>query len=136
MTEWLQTYEPVLWWLFAGSILTFFASLIVVPMLLVRIPPDYFSYDKRHRMPWDNWHPLLRVILLIVKNAAGAVLVVLGILMLLTPGQGLITIIVGLMLMNYPGKYRLEKWIVSRPSVFRGINWLRERAGRQPLVLD
>ncbi len=136
MTEWLQTYEPVLWWLFAGSILTFFASLIVVPMLLVRIPPDYFTHERRNRMPWDHQHLVIRALLIVIKNAFGAILLVMGLIMLFTPGQGLITVLVGLLLLNYPGKYRLEKWIVSRPSIFRSINWLRKRAGRQPLVLD
>lgn len=136
MPEWIQTYEVYFWWLFAFSILTFIGTLIAVPMLLVRIPHDYFAHDRRHVMSQVNHHIVIRVILVIIKNAIGFILLALGILMLVTPGQGIITMLVGLMLLNYPGKYRLERWVVSWPSVFRSINWLRERAGRKALVLD
>ena len=42
--------------------------------------------------------------------------------MLVLPGQGLLTIVTGLLLINYPGKYRLEKKIVNKPSIFRALN--------------
>lgn len=134
--EWLQTYEVYFWWLFAFSILTFIGTLIAVPMLLVRIPHDYFAHEKREVMSRANHHILIQAILVIIKNTVGVILLTLGIIMLVTPGQGIITILAGMMLLNYPGKYRLERWIVSRPSVFRSINWFRQRAGRGPLVLD
>jgi hypothetical protein len=70
---------------------------------------------------------------LVGKNLLGAVLIVAGLLMLVVPGQGLLTIAVGLALTDFPGKFRLERWIVKRPSVWRTINWLRRRAGREPL---
>ncbi|MDZ7737312.1 MAG: PGPGW domain-containing protein [Gammaproteobacteria bacterium] len=135
MLEWLQTYEYAYWWLFAFSLLTFFGTLIAVPMLLVRIPRDYFAHEKRERLTQRNHNILSKTFLVVIKNAIGCVLVFMGIIMLFTPGQGIITILVGLMLLNYPGKYRLERWIVSRPAVFRTINWLRRRARREPLVL-
>jgi hypothetical protein len=53
--------------------------------------------------------------------------------MLIVPGQGMLTIAVGLVLTNFPGKFRLERWIATRRSVWRSINWLRRRAGREPL---
>ena len=52
--------------------------------------------------------------------------------MLVTPGQGVLTIVVGMLLFDFPGKFRLERWLVTRPTVWRSINWLRERAGREP----
>lgn len=135
MLEWIQNLQPDFWWLFAFSIVTFFGTLIAVPMLLVRIPYDYFSHEKRQRYRKNNHNILVKTILVLFKNTLGCILLAMGIIMLVTPGQGIITILVGLMLLNYPGKYRLERWLVSRPAVFRTINWLRRRAGRVELVL-
>jgi len=74
--------------------------------------------------------------LLIGKNALGYILVVAGIIMLVLPGQGIFTILIGIMLLNFPGKYQLERWLATRGPVLRSINWLRQRAGRAPLVPD
>jgi len=71
--------------------------------------------------------------LLISKNLLGCVIVLLGIAMLVLPGQGILTIVIGLVLINFPGKYRLERWIITRGPVLRAINLIRQRSGRQPL---
>jgi hypothetical protein len=63
----------------------------------------------------------------------GALLVLLGLLMLVTPGQGLLTLFIGLMLMNYPGKHALERWLVRRDGVMGGLNWLRRKGNQPPL---
>lgn len=136
MLEWIQSHEALFWSLFAVSVVTFLATLLAVPVLLVRLPPDYFAHDRRREKPWNRRHPAVRAVLIAAKNLLGAVLLMMGLVMLLTPGQGLITLLVGLMLLDYPGKYQLERWIVSRPSVFGTVNWLRRRAGRDPLVLE
>jgi hypothetical protein len=34
--------------------------------------------------------------------------------------------------MNFPGKYHLERWLVLRPGVLKGLNWLRRRQGQLP----
>ncbi|MCS3903815.1 archaellum biogenesis protein FlaJ (TadC family) [Methylohalomonas lacus] len=135
MLDGLQQYEALFWWLFAGSIITFVATLVIVPILIVRLPHDYFSHERRRSLSRSKQHILIRVPLVILKNTLGAVLFMMGIIMLVTPGQGILTLLVGLVLLNYPGKYRLERWIVSRPAVFNVINWLRRRADRPPLVL-
>jgi hypothetical protein len=68
-----------------------------------------------------------------VKNVLGLLLIIAGLVMLLVPGQGLLTVVVGLVLTDFPGKFRLQRWIVSRKSVWRSIQWLRKRAGKEPL---
>ena len=75
------------------------------------------------------------LLLMGIKNLLGALLVLLGIIMLFTPGQGLLTLLVGLLLMNFPGKYRLERTLVARPGVFRALNWLRGRRGAGPMEM-
>jgi len=136
MLKWLQTDENTIWWRAAASFLTFLAFLILIPLLVVRIPSDYFECGKAHRRLWADQHIALRMVLLIGKNLLGCVIIVAGIVMLVLPGQGILTILAGIMLLDFPGKYRLLRWIVARPQVLRTLNWLRRRAGRAPLYLE
>ena len=133
MIEWLQTNETVVWWLVASSVFTFVFSLILVPMMVVRIPADYFSHEKRQHKRPEKYPPVVRIVILIIKNVMGIVLLLAGILMLVLPGQGLFTMFVGTMMMNFPGKYKLERWVVARGPVLKSINWMRKRAGHEPL---
>ncbi len=133
LTEWLTANRAILWWLFAGSLVLFLLTPICVVWLIVRLPPDYFV-KKRHRplASWDQ-RPVLRLLILVAKNLLGIVLLIAGLVMLLAPGQGVLTIIGALILIDFPGKFRLERWLVTRQSVWRSINWLRKRAGRAAL---
>ncbi|HYW79916.1 MAG TPA: PGPGW domain-containing protein [Thermoguttaceae bacterium] len=135
MIDWVQANDTMLWWLAAISAITFVATLIVVPWLIVRIPEDYFEAPRRHRMPWADQHAVVRVVLLIGKNLLACVLLVAGVAMLLLPGQGILTLLVGILLLNFPGKYELERWLIRRHPVLRSVNWLRRRAGHGPLRL-
>ena len=82
--------------------------------MAVRIPADYFRRDRRGPTAWRKRHPALRLAVLILKNALGAVLVLGGVIMLFMPGQGLLTIFLGIVLMDFPGKFRLERYLISR----------------------
>ncbi|MGB8509174.1 MAG: hypothetical protein WCD76_12375 [Pyrinomonadaceae bacterium] len=118
------------------SAATFVLSLAVVTLVLVKLPASYFhpSHERnflaeRHRaMRWGG---------IVLKNLAGLLLVVLGVLMSLpgVPGQGVLTILLGIMLLDFPGKRRLEYKIVSQPKVLRAINAIRARFEKPPLVL-
>ena len=68
-----------------------------------------------------------------LKNVLGVVLILLGILMLLTPGQGILTILIGVLLVNVPGKFAMERWVVTRPGVLRTLNRFRAKIGRPPI---
>ncbi|MDQ1331075.1 MAG: hypothetical protein QG578_1340 [Thermodesulfobacteriota bacterium] len=135
MIQWVQNNGNILWWMAAVSVVTFVSTLVVVPMLVVKIPSDYFAHGRRTRAMWVDRNPAARWVLMLAKNLLGYFLVVVGTIMLVLPGQGILTIVAGIMLLNFPGKYRLEKWIVSRRPVLRSINWTRRRAGKGPLVL-
>lgn len=133
MLEWLAAHETLLWWLGAGSLVMFAGTLAVVPVLVARIPADYFAADQRPRGHDIARHPALRALLIVLKNLLGLILLPMGIAMLVLPGQGLLTILVALLLLDFPGKYRAERWLVGQPAVFRAINWLRRRRGCAPL---
>jgi hypothetical protein len=136
--ELIQANETVFWWLTVTSIVAFFATLIIVPWFIIRIPFDYFSDSniERRRTPWSNQHPLVRRILLGGRNILGYVFIVVGTAMLVLPGPGILTIVVGVILLNFPGKYRLERWMIKRRPVMRSINWLRRWAKKAPIVLE
>ncbi len=124
------------WWLAAVSAVTFVGSLAVVPILAVRIPADYFRRDRRGPTPWRRRHPVLRLAVLVLKNALGVVLLLGGIVMLFLPGQGLLTMFLGIVLMDFPGKFRLERYLISRGPVLKSINWIRRKAEVSELETD
>lgn len=134
MLEWFYNNETLVWLLLAISFVSFLGTLIAVPLILVRLPEDYFLFPDRQGVPWIRRNRYLRIPIFLAKNLSGAILVLAGILMLALPGQGILTIIIGLVLMEFPGKYRAERWIINRPSVLAAINWIRLKAGKQQLL--
>ena len=122
------------YWAGALAIASFVAGLILVPILVVRMPADYFTRarlpDKAH-----GGHPVARIVLRVLRNALAAVLVAAGIAMLVLPGQGVLTILIGLTLADFPGKRRLEIAIIRRKPIAKVMAWMRERAGKPPLEL-
>jgi hypothetical protein len=115
----------------------FFLNLAIVSFILVKLPADHFSKNRKTKF-WDGPRPWLRAAGIIGKNIGGILLVALGILLSLpgVPGQGLLTILLGIMLTDFPGKDRLEQKLLSRPSIVNAIDRLRGRFGKPPLVLN
>jgi hypothetical protein len=134
MLEWIEANEVVVWWMLATSIATFLATLIGAPLWVINIRSDYFA-EKTHKHKRLFNLDMTAALLAIGRNLLGGILVLVGVSMLVLPGQGLLTILVGIMLMDVPGKYRIARSIVSHPPVLHSMNWLRRRAGREPLVL-
>lgn len=137
MLEWIINHRILLLWLGAlASVVTFLATLFLVPWLVVRIPADYFTHQKRHRQAKQSKHPIIQVTLIIAKNVLGCLFVVIGFVMLFLPGPGYMTMLIGVMFLDFPGKYQLERRLVSYGPVFRSINRLRHRTGRDPLMVQ
>lgn len=126
--------DEFVWWLVAASLAVMLISAVVIPWLLVRMPADYFVHQRIPERRWTLFSGPWHVLVMVVKNLLGAILLLAGAAMLVLPGQGLLTMVVGLLLMDFPGKRRFERWIVFQPRVLRAINWLRHRAGREPLM--
>jgi hypothetical protein len=133
MLDWIPFSKTALWWMGILSVVTFFGSLIALPMLIARMPADYFVRDRQGHAAHRRQHPVLRVIGLVCKNLVGLAFVLAGIAMLVLPGQGVLTIVIGLSLMNFPGKHALERYIVQQPTILQAINWTRNKAGQPPL---
>ncbi len=137
MVEWIQAHEALLWWLTAASAVIFVFFLAAVPWLVAQIPEDYFAAEKRpERQRAGNHSYALLLMLPVVKNALGGMLVLTGVALLVLPGQGLFTIMLGLALMNFPGKFKLQRWLISRGPVLRMVNGLRRKKGQPELFLE
>lgn len=125
----------VLGWVVAAAIALGIGSLIVLPLLVIAIPRDYFVGAEPPKAKWSKGHPWLYLVWRVVRNGIGVVMVLLGIVMLVGPGQGVLAIVVGLMLVDFPGKRRFEQRLICRPTIHRHLNWLRARAKKPPLSL-
>ena len=132
MPDWLRINETLLFWLVGFSALTFVMSIVAVPWMLVRIPPRYFM-TTHHPHPWADRHPVVRFILVAAKNLFGIVLLAIGLALLVLPGQGILTLLAGLVFVDLPGKHKILLRTISQPTVLKSVNWIRERAGREPL---
>ncbi|MEJ7730800.1 MAG: hypothetical protein WKG00_16475 [Polyangiaceae bacterium] len=88
-------------------------------------------------MPLDGRPRWVRMAGVVGRNVAGAVLVVVGIVLSVpgVPGQGLLTILVGIILLDIPGKKRLERRILGIRAVQSAVTRLRKRYGREPFEL-
>jgi hypothetical protein len=134
--ETIQQWIPVdvLIGLTVASAIGFVGSLSAIPMILVRLPADYF--DTRTPRHWmKDHHPLLRLSGLVVKNVVGIVFLLAGFAMLFLPGQGVLTMLIGISLMDFPKKRELEAKMVGQPTVLGVINSMRQKFGKPPLTL-
>jgi len=131
----LQNHKELLVWLSIFSAVTFVGSLLLIPVLCVRMSEDYFMPHRKREATLAGRHPVLRWTGLILKNILGILVIAAGLAMLVLPGQGLLTIIIGIMMLNFPGKQQLELRLIRIPGVLRAINHLRARAKHPPLQL-
>jgi hypothetical protein len=132
----IESYVPanVLIWFAVSSVFMFVGTLIAIPVILMRLPADYF--DVRIPRPWmENHNPVLRLIGHVVKNVVGAIFLFAGFLMLFLPGQGVLTMLIGLSLIEFPGKRRVEAKIVGQSTVLSTINAMRARFDKPPLII-
>ncbi len=132
MIDWLKDNPSVVFWLLVLSVGSLVLTAILLPVVVVRLPADYFvtSAAERRRRPGRRG-----VLWRLAKNALGAIFLVSGTAMLVLPGQGILTMFMGLILIEFPGKFRLERALVGRPRVLRTVNRVRARFDRPPLQI-
>ena len=134
--DWVQSLSWIQALLLGLGILvvSFVGSLAFTIWMLLKLPPNYLRDDQRP----VRRHPVIHVLLLLVKNLIGLFLIVMGVLLSLPgiPGQGILTIFIGVMLMDFPGKRTLEKKLLGRPWVLNAVNRLRSRFGKEPILPD
>lgn len=132
MWDWISGHTGLI---FGISVAMFAGSLIALPVMIARLPADYFLKSRRQALPFSRTHPAIRLLLLTLKNLIGGAFLIAGLIMIVTPGQGILAVLVGISLLDIPGKRRFELAIVRRPHVLKAINWIRQKAHRPPLQL-
>jgi archaellum biogenesis protein FlaJ (TadC family) len=128
--EMLQRFGGL--WVAIG-VVSLVLTVLALPVIILRLPADYFAQDRRIPVRRAAGHPVVAWLASAAKNLVGIALIALGAIMLFVPGQGLLTMLIGILLTNFPGKYRLERRIVRRPAVLRTLNRIRSRGKREPL---
>ncbi len=133
LTEYILGNAQLLNFILIGSVISLLASFFLIPLVIAKIPADYFSDE--HRKPYAPKNLLLYILYKILKNVFGLLLVLLGFVLLFTPGQGLICILVASVMMDYPGKFRFQRYLVSKKPLLKSLNWVRKIAGAGPLEI-
>jgi hypothetical protein len=133
MWQWISEHRALAWSVTGASAAIFIASLFIIPALIVRIEPDYYAHQQRPPSRWARSSAVVRMLVIIGRNLLGETLMIAGLAMHVLPGQGVLSSVVGFMLIDVPAKYRMEQWLLRRRMIHRPINWLRRRAGREPL---
>ncbi|SFV76672.1 hypothetical protein MNB_SUP05-4-346 [hydrothermal vent metagenome] len=131
ITQATADYHQYFIWMGIVSFVVFIASLLLTPLLLGKIPQDYFIHTNQHKVEIEH---LGHLIIVVIRTLIGFVLLIAGIIMLVTPGQGIITIFLGLFLMEFPGKRKLELKFIKHNPTFKALNWLRNKAGKSPFT--
>lgn len=130
--EVLKTHEQLFWLLGLGSIALLVGSALLIPWLIIALPADFFA--RLPAKPFRGRHPVIAVLLIILRNLLGAVLLVAGIIMLFVPGQGLLTILIAIALIDFPGKHTLLLRLFSNPRVFGAANGIRRWAEKPEFI--
>lgn len=133
MVAWLHGHASLFGWFGVLSVVLGVGTLVLVPLVVARLPVDYFTHARHPALGHPRRARGLRLLGRLGKNLLGLLVVLAGVAMLLLPGQGLLTIAVGLLLLDVPGKGRLERRLVQRPAVWRALTWIRAKAHRPPL---
>lgn len=107
------------------SIAMFVGSLVAIPILVRRLPPDHFARPPQERSLWAK----------ILRNGLGALLVLAGIAMLVLPGQGLVAIVFGLSIMDLSIKDRILRRLLVQKHIQECVQRIRSKAGKPPLVI-
>ena len=118
-------------------LLSFAISFVAIGIVMVKLPANYFStHYVQDFLPDSPW--LVRWGVVIAKNIAGVLLILLGIILSLpgVPGQGILTILLGLIFVDIPGKRPLEARIIKRPTVLAAVNKLREKYNKPAFIMD
>ncbi|MGB0845912.1 MAG: PGPGW domain-containing protein [Thiolinea sp.] len=126
--NWLSQYQTALTWLGLISLFMFIFSLLLLPWLIKKIPDNYFQ-----RKPEKSGLSTLLSPRNLIRNIIGFCILLAGLAMFVLPGQGILTALVGIAIMKFPGKFRLERWLISRNGVLPAVNWFRRKTNSPEL---
>lgn len=117
------------------SLVTFIGSLLAVPWIIARLPPNYFIQHRQKVEARHRRHPIMARIIFVTRNTIGLLFFLAGMVMLILPGQGIITILIGLSFMDFPRKHQVVDMLIRRPRVIGFLNWVRRKEKQPPFQL-
>jgi hypothetical protein len=122
--------------IFVGAfVFSILLNIVVIAIVFIKIPANYFSsHYQQDFLPDSSWHTRWGAFLL--KNLAGLIMIVIGVIALVGPGQGILSILTGLILLDIPGKRPIEAKLIGRPTILSAANKLRARYNKPPLLMD
>lgn len=112
-------------WGLGIALASFVLGTLLVPLLWIRMPPDYFVRPAVRPPAWVR----------AVRALVAVPLLLAGVVMLVLPGQGLLTIALGVALLEFDGKRRALERLLVGLRLLKLINALRRRFDRPPLEL-
>jgi hypothetical protein len=126
------SFTTLLEWMGMLSAITFLVSLLLIPFLISRASAGYFLIhpsivEQRHKR-----HPVIALVIKIIRNSLGGLLCFAGFMMLFLPGQGLLTILIGVSLLDVPGRQKVLNRLIHRHAIQHALNWIRRKTGRPP----
>lgn len=127
----IEKYESLFITLGVTSLILFVASVVVIPIIISLLPPDYFVRATKSFQELNPLHMILRAL----KNLLGMLFLLSGIVMLFIPGQGILTILLGLSLLDFPGKPHIQLRLLREPKIQKLIQWIRQKAKQPPLLI-
>lgn len=112
------------------SVMLLAVTILATPWAVSRLPSDYLlnSYTGARRSS------VLRRLWSGIRAMIGVIVVLLGVVMLVTPGPGVVMLLLGVSITEFPGKHRLLVYLATRPNVLTSLNWMRRRHGKPPFV--
>jgi len=127
MNQWMAVLGELAPWITAISlvfvIITFVAAVFGLPVVLAKLPEDYFVAPQP---PGSTRNRVLR-------NLVGWPLLLIGLILIPLPGQGLLTVLAGLVLADVPGKQRMALFLLRQGPIRRAVDTMRDRHGVGPL---
>ena len=90
MSDWIEQNYHMLQWLGSLSLCMFVFSLLTLALAIICLPQDYFVREQRPECHQRPVPPVLWGLCLLLKNALGCLLILLGLALLVLPGQGLL----------------------------------------------
>jgi hypothetical protein len=127
----LHHLEPLLQVLASLSLFTFCISLLVIPLLVARLPKDFFTPGRSSQSRIHSATYLPQILVLAARNILGLILLAAGIAMLFLPGQGVVTIVIGLTVMSFPYKQRLLCTLTRPQTVRKSLDWVRRKVKKE-----
>lgn len=113
--------------------MVFIVSLVIAWLMILRLPEDYLCRPDTTNCRETPQSPLSYFVRKIVFNSLGFILLMIGIIMLFTPGQGVLFILLGVTLMDLPYKHEMTQRLARRKGILSIINRIRRKSGKQAL---